>query len=152
MNAANTGTYTKTGDIISVTYLSGKTEDWAVENLDGKLNTIDGWFSTAQQPLSNDYKLNGDFTGNFKIGNVGKQQTYSFREDGTVSLSGMATVNVDGAGGTAVGEPETGTYTINGNTLHLNWNNGEKAVSLVGVIPGDNPSIIINYSMLSSGK
>jgi hypothetical protein len=146
-NAANTGTYTKNGDVISVTYLNGKTEDWKMEYLDGRLNTIDGWFATAQEGLPDNYKLNGNFTGNFKIGYVSKQQTYSFSNDGTLQLTGMATVNVDGAGGTATGDPQKGTYTISGNTLRINMNNGDQSVALIGVIPGDKPSIIINYTM-----
>jgi hypothetical protein len=146
-NAANAGTYTKNGDVISVTCFTGKTEQWKMEYLDGKLNTIDGWFVAPQEGLPDDYKLNGNFTGNFKIGNLSKQQTYSFSNDGTLVLTGMATVNVDGAGGTATGDAEKGTYTINGNTLHIRMNNGDQSVALIGVIPGDKPSIIINYTM-----
>ncbi len=149
LNTANTGTYTKNGDVIAVTYQDGKKEDWKMEYLDGRLNTIDGWFVQEQEGLPNNYKLNGSFTGNFKIGYVGKQQTYTFRDDGSFSLGSTATVNVDGAGGTATGEPESGTYAIKGNTLHLTMNNGDQSVALIGVIPGDKPSIIINYSMFT---
>ncbi|MBK8521075.1 MAG: lipocalin family protein [Ferruginibacter sp.] len=146
-NAANAGTYTKNGDVITVTYFTGKTEQWKMEYLDGKLNTIDSWFVAPQEGLPDNYKLNGNFTGNFKIGYVSKAQTYSFSNDGTLVLTGMATVNVDGAGGTATGEPEKGTYTINGNTLHIRMNNGDQSVALIGVIPGEKPRIIINYTM-----
>jgi len=146
-NAANTGTYTKNGDVISVTYQSGKTEDWKMEYLDGRLNTIDGWFAAEQEELPANYKLNGNFTGNFKIGYVNKQQTYNFSNDGTLQLTGMATVNVEGAGGTATGDAQKGTYTITGNTLRINMNNGDQSVALIGVIPGEKPSIIINYTM-----
>lgn len=149
LNAANAGSYTKTADVIQVTYFTGKTEQWKMEYLDGKLNTIDGWFAAPQEPLPDNYKLNGNFTGNFKIGYLSKQQTYSFREDGTLSLSSMATVDVEGAGGTAAGEPVKGTYTIHGNTLHIRMNNGDESVSLIGVIPGEKPSVIINYSMFT---
>jgi len=147
LNAVNTGTYTKNGDLISVTYQSGKTENWKMEYTDGKLNTIDGWFVEPQQGMPDNYKLEGNFTGSFKIGYVSKQQTYSFHKDGSLELASMATVNVEGAGGTAVGEPEKGTYTISGNTLHITMANGDESVALIGVIPGDKPSVIINYSM-----
>lgn len=146
-NAANTGTYTKNGDVITVTYTTGKTAQWNMEYLDGKLNTIDGWFAAPQKGLPDNFTLNGNFTGNFKVGYVSKQQTYSFSDDGTLALTGMATVNVNGDGGTATGEAEKGTYTIQGNTLHIRMNNGDRSVALIGVIPGDKPSIIINYTM-----
>ncbi len=147
LNAANSGTFTKNGDVLTVNYFTGKTEQLKMEYLDGKLNTIDGWFVAPQEGLPNNYKLNGNFTGNFKIGYLSKAQTYSFSNDGTLELKGMATVNVDGAGGTATGEAEKGTYTINGNTLNIRMNNGDQSVALIGVIPGEKPSIIINYTM-----
>lgn len=148
-NAANTGTYTKKGDVLSVTYQDGKTEDWKMEYLDGRLNMIDGWFAQAQAGMPDNYTLHGNFTGNFHVGYVSKQQTYSFNSDGSLSLTGMATVNVDGAGGTAAGEPEKGRYTIHGNTLRISMNNGDQSVALIGIMPGDKPSIIINYTMFN---
>ncbi len=146
-NAANSGTYTKNGNVISVTYFTGKKENWQMEYLEGKLNTIDGWFVAPQKGMAANYKLKGKFTGNFKVGYVSKQQTYTFNNDGTLTLSGMATVNVDGAGGTSTAEPEKGTYTIKGNTLNIKMNNGDQSIALIGLIPGAKPSIIINYTM-----
>lgn len=146
-NATNSGTYIKRGNVISVSYYSGKKEDWKMEYLDGKLNTIDGWFVAPQKGLPANYKLSGKFTGNFKIGNIGKQQTYIFNKDGSFTLSGMATVNVDGAGGTAAGDSQKGTYSIKGNTLKIKMHNGDESTALIGLIPGAKPAIIINYSM-----
>ncbi len=146
-NAANAGTYTKKGNTISVTYYTGKKENWPMEYDGARLNTIDGWFVAPQKGMPAGYKLNGKYTANFHVGYVSKQQTYTFKNDGTLTLSSQATVNTGVGGGTATGAAEKGTYTIKGNTLNIMMANGDKSIAVIGVMPGAKPSLIINYTM-----
>ena len=146
-NAASAGTYTKNGKIIAVTYYSGKKENWAMEYDNGKLNTIDGWFVEAQKGLPANYKLEGKFSANFHIGYVSKQQTYTFNNDGTLTLTGQATVNTGVGGGTATAGAEKGTYVIKGNTMTIKMANGDNSIAVIGFLPGTKPAIIINNAM-----
>lgn len=113
----------------------------------GKLNTIDGWFVAAQTGLPANYKLEGKFSANFNIGYISKQQTYTFSKDGTITLTGKATVNTGVAGATANSGVQKGTYVIKGNTLNIKMDNGENSIAVIGVMPGAKPSIIINNAM-----
>lgn len=145
-NANNAGTYTKKGNTISVTFYNGKKENWPMEYNNGKLNTIDGWFVATQTALPANYKLNGKFSASFYTGNISKQQTYTFNNDGTLTISGVATVRTGVTGATA-GSSQKGSYSIKGNTLTIKMENGEQTLAVIGVLPGSKPSLIINDAM-----
>ena len=146
-NASNAGTYSKNGSVIAVTYYTGKKENWAMDYDKGKLNTIDGWFVAPQTGLPANYKLEGKFSANFQIGYISKQQTYTFNNDGTLTLTGQATVNTGATGATASGGAQKGTYVIKGNTMNIKMANGDNSIAVIGFLPGAKPAIIINNAM-----
>ena len=140
-NSANVGTYIKTNNSISVKYLNGKSEKWNIEYLNGKLNTIDGLFTSIQNALPTDFKLNGSFSGGLYTENVANVQTYNFKNDGTVTMQGLGAIRNNVTNGTAK-SIVSGSYTITGNTLHIHLNCKPDMVAVIGVLPGNKPSII----------
>ena len=142
-NSANLGTYIKTNNSINVKYLNGKSEKWNIEYLNGKINTIDGLYSSMQSSLPGNFKLNGSFSGSLFTENVASLQTYIFKNDGTVTIKGLGAIRNNVTNATAK-STTTGTYTISGNTLHIHLTSKPEMVAVIGFLPGDKPSIIIN--------
>ncbi len=140
-NADNVGKYTQSGNKIIARYDKGNTREWAVDYQNGKLNTIDGLYSSLATSMPAGYKLSGDYTWTALLANVGTIQTFTFSTDGTFKLHGMGAVNTPQTSAISQ-ENKGGTYSISGNTLRLSYNTGEKSVALIGIY--QNSYIVLN--------
>ena len=148
-NAAQTGHYTKDGNTLHATYETGKTEDWAMEYDGNRLNTIDGLFVGQADEMPADYRLNGSYAARTFFRNVGNISTFNFKPDGTFTLDAEGYVTTEDAAANAK-KASGGTYNITGNTLHLNYDNGESTVSVIGVYKAGNSNfLVINNNYFS---
>lgn len=145
-NSLNVGTYKKTHDMIMVTYANGKTETWKIEYLNGTLNTIDGLYASIESPLPSNFKLNGSFTANLYTTSIASTQTYTFNNDGNVTLTGLGAIRNDATNATASSQ-KRGTYFIKGNTISINFTNEQPLRAVIGFLPGTKPSVIINETL-----
>lgn len=151
-NAANTGHYTATANSISVRYENGKTEKWPVEYLNGKLNTIDGLFTGQAPVMPAGYKISGKYSSGTFYMNVGNIRSFTFNTNGSFILEGEGFIN-NGVAASHAAKATGGTYTISGNTLKLNFNNGETSSSVIGIYnAGSSRFLVINDSFFSQGK
>ncbi len=142
---ANTGTYVKSGNMISVTFANGNKEQWPMEYLNGKLNTINGLFASVQSPMAAGFKLEGSFAQSFGFRDTAISRTYIFGSNGSVVYKGKSTMHSSVLGASADGSAEErGSYKVTGNTLFLDFDSGEHFAAVIGLLPGDKPSIIIN--------
>jgi len=151
-NATQIGHYKKQGNTITATYESGKTETWNVEYDGNRLNTIAGLFVAEAEAMPDDYKLEGTYAASTFYGQIATVSAFNFMTDGSFTLNGQGFVNTEDAGGNAKAATG-GTYKVNGNTLQLNFNNGQSTVSVIGEFKtGDSKYLIINQSMFSPKK
>lgn len=146
-NPAGTGTYIKTANAISVTYNSGKKENWPLEYQGGRLNTIDGYFVTEPAKMPANYKLNGKYSA--YTGSAAQLiiRTFNFKEDGTF-VSGDETFVNNGVASGNSSASSTGTYNVYGNTLKLTFADGEVSRQNIGVYKsGAETWLVINSKL-----
>lgn len=148
-NAAQTGHYTKQDNKLSATYENGRTETWAMEYDGNRLNTIDGLFVGQAEEMPDNYPLSGSYAANTFYGQVANVSTFNFTPDGKFTLQGEGFVSTEDAGANAK-SATGGTYKVSGNTLQLNFNNGQSTRSVIGIYKSGNSNfLIINQSFFS---
>ena len=151
---SNVGTYQINGNQLNITWLSGKTESWPLETKDGDYSSINGLMAGRQDGLPEGYTINGTYGCTLSTANVAASRTFAFSNDGTFQLQGNGYINsndheTEGAqsdGATSQAQSNTaGTYGIRGNTLFLNFNNGEKQAAVITVFDaGNSQQLVIN--------
>lgn len=144
-NANNTGKYKINGNKLFITWSNGKTEEWSLETKNGDYTAINGGIVTRPAPLPANYKLNGQYAGGAVLPNVSSIRTFVFNRDGTFSLNRSGAVHTADVTGLSQ-DTNKGTYTITGNTLRLNFDNGQKQVAniLVWDTGGGKKHLVIN--------
>jgi hypothetical protein len=74
-----------------------------------------------------------------------------FSKDGTFKQTNSGAVVTDNATGYSE-KKYSGTYTITGNTMAINFNDGKKVIALIAVLGGDTHNLVINKSSFTMLK
>lgn len=131
-NTANVGKYKIAGDKLFITWQNGEKSEWRVEHDHGDLIGIDGGVVSRPEAMPVNYKLSGQYAASSVLPNVSSVQTFVFSKDGTFTLNKFGAVHTSDV--TAKSESDShGTYNITGNTLYLNFANGEKLVAVIWI-------------------
>lgn len=142
-NFNNVGTYTVGKTTLDVNWLSGHKTAYPLTMKGAEIFSLDGGIMVRQKGLPDGYKIDGTYDGSVFFADIKAGSTYTFRNDGTVSLSTIATAGVEGA---ATGNRQ-GKYQIKGNTLTMNFTDGSKIISNIGILEGSTSLIIDNKWM-----
>jgi len=131
-NSANVGKYIIVNNKMNVTWQNGKKVAWNLETKNGDLTAIDAGLVSRPRALPAAYKLNGQFAAGAFLPNVSSVSTFVFKNNGTFTLNKSGAVST--ADDSSLSKSDSnGTYTIKGNTLTLNFENGKKEVAVIWV-------------------
>lgn len=146
-NAANVGKYHIAGKKLNITWGNGKTVSWGLDFRDGDISVMDAGLVTRPKPMPANYKLSGQYAAGAVLPNVASFQTMVFSKDGTFKLNKAGYVSTADVSGTSTSDSK-GTYKISGNTLWLNFDNGDvqKSVLYIMEYPDGKRRLIINQS------
>lgn len=143
-NAANTGTWKQEGEKIVLHWLNGKTASWTYEKEGGHFSIIDGGISTIQDAMPDGYPLEGKFAALTVLPNVSNSNTIWFTKDGRFTLNKTGTVTTPDVA-KAVSGDQSGKYSINGNTLTLQFEDGKETRSVIAIWESDGEkNLVIN--------
>ena len=152
-NAENVGTYKINDKKIEVIWQNGKTAEWSIEYQKGEISAIDGGVVTLQKGMPSGYMLDGQYAASAMLPNVGQIKTFVFKPNGTFTLNTMGVVQTEDVGSTAEANTK-GTYSIKGNTMKINFDNGQKIIAVITVFgSGDEKKfLILNNSSFPQEK
>jgi len=128
-NMKNMGTYSISNNLLKIKWVNGLTTEVEVEYKNGELIRIDAFSIVMRlKEFPANYKLNGTYSGVMGVGNVAQGRTFSFSNNGTFTSLNTGYVST-GMGNAIAEKNNSGNYSINGNTLVLNYADGniEKA-------------------------
>jgi hypothetical protein len=144
-NMKNMGTYVLTNNSLKVKWLNGTASDVEVEYKNGDLCRIDALSLVMRQKgVPANFKLNGTYSGVLSAGSVSGGRSFSFSNRGTFSVVNTGYISSGAGSGTSTAQ-NSGTYTISGNTLTLNFNDGKIEKSAIAI--WDNRVVINNTSL-----
>lgn len=143
-NANSIGKYTITNNTLNIVWNNGKRESWNIEQNNGDITYINGGIATRQKPLPAGYRIIGRFAAGAVMPNISGTNTINFNNDGTFAMGTLVNVNTN-EDVNSVKSSSKGTYTISGNTLTMNFADGNKEVAVIAemVLRGQ-PHYIIN--------
>lgn len=145
-NEKNVGKYKIEGSTITVTWNNGTTSNWKTTSKNGEYATIDGGIVTRQRGMPANYRLNGTFTASAFLPNVSSVNKFTFKPDGTFALYRSGSISTPDVSKFSDDELK-GTYRIDGNTLRLNYANGDQKASVICVWDdGNKKNLVINSS------
>lgn len=152
-NIKNVGKYNLSNNVLNITWQDGKTTSWKVGYGNGDINIIDGGITTRPKAVPANYKLSGQYAAGAVLANVAAFQTMVFNKDGTFTLHKAGYVSTADVSGTSTSDSK-GTYKISGNTLWLNFDNGEvqKSVLYIMEYPDGKKRLIINQSSFAQER
>lgn len=152
-NPDNIGKYKIAGKKMFVTWRNGKKEEWSIETKGAELTYIDGGIVTRQNRLPANYRIAGQYASSVVMPNLGSTRTFVFNKNGTFSLNALGTVTTTDVSSQKEWDTK-GVYSITGNTLTLQFANGQKTKSLICVWEmGDGTkSLVINKSYFPQEK
>ncbi len=131
-NASKTGKYTISGNKMMINWENGKTAEWTIDQKGNGFTSIDGGAVGKQTPLPANYRIAGQYSAESIFPSVSSSITVLFSKDGSFSQSSFGGVNT--ASGSAVSQDlSDGTYNITGNTLRLNYVNGDKIIAMITI-------------------
>lgn len=131
-NANNVGKYTIANKKMNVTWQNGKTISWSLESQNGELTVIDAGLVSRPAALPNNYRISGQYAAGAFLPNVSSVQTLVFNTDGTFTQNKSGAVYNNDMSAISKSDIK-GTYNITGNTLQLNFDNGEKLVAVIRI-------------------
>ena len=125
-NGRNVATYSLSGNKMNLRWGDGRVQNVNVEFKNGVLSAFDGGLCSKPKPFPFRYFSDKTYSGLAVVGNVTRTVTLflgrggRFRSDRIGAVSG--TGNLTGVA--AVEGSESGTYSINGNTIVFKYTNG----------------------------
>lgn len=144
-NYGKVGTYTIGKTTLDVNWLNGHKTKYPLEMSNGEIELLDGGVMVRQKGLPDNFKLNGTYDGSMAFGTIRAASTYTFTNDGGVTLSTISTVGVGGAAQST----KEGKYSIKGNTLTITFNDGTKTISNIGMLEGNSKNLVVNGRWLT---
>ncbi|HEX8377072.1 MAG TPA: hypothetical protein VF602_04590 [Pedobacter sp.] len=131
-NANNVGKYSIANKVLKVTWQNGKTTSWSLESANGELTAIDAGIVSRPAALPNNFRISGQYAAGAFLPNVSSVQTLVFNTNGTFTQSKSGAVHNNDVSAISKSDNK-GTYNITGNTLQLNFDNGEKLVAVIRI-------------------
>ncbi|RZK99352.1 MAG: hypothetical protein EOO89_31195 [Pedobacter sp.] len=148
----NVGTYKMGAKGLSITWKDGKKAEWPIERQNGEISMIDGVLVSLQKGMPANYKLTGTYTARTFFAELSSSSKITFLPDGKFKEASTGTVSTAQTGATAEKE-HSGTYTITGNTLRLNYNTGKKYAALIAIMNmGSSKALVLNTSYYPQNK
>ncbi len=136
------GTYTLSGDKLTVQYKTGAPENWTYKVLNGGIQ-LNYLILTPVEKYPAGAKLNGTFDRPFsaKVGNtaITSPTFYTFKPDGTFTFLNVTGVETANRGGSHQTEA-TGTYTLRDNSLMI-VKNGKTEEHMIFPVAGGSLNI-----------
>ncbi len=149
-NMNNMGTYIIANNQLKVKWLNGRTSDLQLEYKNGDIIGIDvGSIVMRQTGLPANYKLNGTYSGVMTSASVAAGSRFTFSNSGSFTSTGTGYVST-GAGNGTTEKQSSGTYSISGNTLTLQYSDGRVEKSVIAV--WENRLVINGVSMPLIGR
>jgi len=127
-NASNLGKYKIENNKLVITWNNGKKDQWSLETKGGEITAINSGIATRPQPMPANYRISGQYAGGAVLPNVSSIRTFVFTKDGTFTLNRSGAINTADVSSLSQ-DTNGGTYSISGNTLRLNFDNGQKEVA-----------------------
>ena len=139
------GNYEVDGNMMRVKWADGKEDQRGVEFKDGEISAWDGGLCVKAKPFTDSHIDDLNYEGNIGFGNVSNNTTIRFGKDGKFSMRSMGAVLGTSELQGAVSEtPEqTGTYSIEGNTLTFQFDDGKEWITTAQPFDMGNREIII---------
>lgn len=146
-NAKNVGKYNIAGDKLNIIWSGGKADQWSLAFDKLGISVMNGGIVTRPQAMPANYKLSGQYAAGAVLSNVASFQTMVFSKDGTFKLNKAGYVSTADVSATSTSDSK-GTYKIAGNTLWLNFDNGDVQISVLYIMtyPDGKKRLIINQS------
>lgn len=129
-NAKHVGKYKIAGNKLNISWNNGKTEVWSLDFRNGEISTMNGGIISQPKPVPANYKLSGQYSAGAVLPNVSSVQTLVFSNDGSFTLGKSGAVSTREVSGLSQSSSK-GTYKISGNTLWLNFENGETEIGTI---------------------
>lgn len=127
-NPDNIGSYKNENNKLAITWFNGKTEEWTVEKSKGEVVAINGGIVSVPEKFAPGSHIKGQFAAAAFSSSFSNVQTMVFKDDGSFALTSSTAVMTDDFSN--YGEnTRKGKYELNGNTLHLNFDDGQKQVA-----------------------
>jgi len=147
-NIDNVGKYKIQGDHLIINWDNGKTSNVGIEYQNGDINIIDGGITVRQAGVPAGFMLNGRYAGGAINKSMSAVHTYFFKDDGSFVLKRQGSVNTTKDGPGSAEDEKPGNYTITGNTLTLQYQDGTKLKAVIGVknMKGGYNYLIINQT------
>lgn len=151
-NENNVGKYKISGNTIMVTWANGSTSKWNTTAKNGEYETIDGGIVSRQTGMPANYRLSGTFTASAFLSGLSSVHKLTFNKDGSFVLNKSGAVATSNVAALSQGQ-SGGTYNITGNTLTLNFADGQKQVSVICIWDnGSKKNLVINSSYFPQDK
>jgi hypothetical protein len=129
-NAENVGTYKTEGDKLKITWDNGKTDEWTTEREKGEMVAMDGGLVSVPDKFGANEKIEGQFAATAFSPGFSNVQTMVFKKDGSFALTNSNAVSTEVT--SAYGEStQKGKYELNGNTIHLKFDNGNENLACI---------------------
>ena len=144
-NMKNVGTYALTKNLLKVQWVNGTTSEVGVEYKNGEIISIDAMSIVMRQyGVPAGFKLNGTYSGVLSAGGVSSGRTFKFSVNGTFSLQNTGYVSNSATNAMSTNS-NAGKYTISGNTLIINFDDGKVEKSTIAI--WDNRLVINSTSL-----
>ena len=147
-NADNVGKYKIEGKKLYLTLNKNRTATWGLEYNDkGEISAMDAGLVTRPKAMPANYTLNGQYAASAVLPNVSSVHTLVFSHDGTFTLNKQGAVSTSDMSAISKSDSK-GTYKITGNTLWLNFDNGETHTGTIWIWELDKGkrNLVINRS------
>lgn len=146
-NSKNVATITQlNGGKMSLTWGDGRKQTINVEFKNGVLSAFDGGLCSKATPFKFKYFQDKKYSGLASYGNVTRSVTMFLGKDGKFSTERLGSVSGSGnfSGAAAATGTDSGTYSINGNTIIFKYNNGTEWIAIAQPYDLGKQDIIIN--------
>lgn len=129
-NAKNVGKYKIEGNKLNITWSDGKKTSWSLEYRNGDISAMDGGIVSRPKGVPDNYKLSGQYSAGAVLPNVSSVHTLVFSNNGSFTLNKSGAVSTRDVSAISTSDSK-GTYKISGNTLWLNFDNGNKEIAVI---------------------
>ena len=125
-NGRNVASYSLSGNRMNLRWGDGRVQNVNVEFKNGVLSAFDGGLCSKPNPFPFRYFNDKTYSGLAVVGNVTRTVTLFLGRDGRFRSDRIGAVSGTGnlTGVAAVEGSESGTYSINGNTIVFKYTNG----------------------------
>lgn len=127
-NKSNVGSYTVSGNKMSIQWADGKKQTINIDFKNGEMTGFDGGICSRATPFNFKYFSDMTYSGTAIYESVGRSLTFFFNKNGKFTNQRFGSISGSGnvSGATSSSSEENGTYVINGNTIVFKYSNGKE--------------------------